>query len=278
MVACALGLTSGAQAQDAAALKQRHAELRPALLDNDFGRPLAIESSESTGGLQGDIFARLDQGFAAVGPALALGPNWCDILLLQFNVKQCRITGSAANSVMSLQVGNKRDNPLVKDHQLDFSFRVVTSRPDYLKVLMTADQGPMGTSNYRIVLEVVALDKASSFLHLSYAYDYGMAARLAMQGYLATAGRGKVGFSVLGRSNDGKPRYVGQLRGVIERNTMRYYLAIEAFLDTLAVPPAQRFERRLLSWFNSVERYPLQLHELERDEYLELKKRQAESE
>ena len=43
-------------------------------------------------------------------------------------------------------------------------------------------------------------------------------ARLAMDAYLAGAGRDKRGFSVDG----------GDARGVVERSAMRYYLATEA--------------------------------------------------
>jgi hypothetical protein len=93
-----------------------------------------------------------------------------------------------------------------------------------------------------------------------------------MQGYLATIGRDKVGFSIVGSRADGQPIYVRGTRGVIERNTMRYYVAIEAYLGTLALPPAQQFERRLAAWFAGIERYPAQLHELERGEYLEMKR------
>jgi hypothetical protein len=63
---------------------------------------------------------------------------------------------------------------------------------------------------------------------------------------------------------------------VVERNTMRYYLAIEAYLGELAIPRAQQFERRLAAWFAGVERYPVQLHELELGEYLALKREQAQ--
>ena len=57
-----------------------------------------------------------------------------------------------------------------------------------------------------------------------------------MQSYLATAGSSKVGFSVVDRKADGTPVHIRNLRGVIERNTMRYYLAIEAFLGAHAAP------------------------------------------
>jgi hypothetical protein len=70
----------------------------------------------------------------------------------------------------------------------------------------------------------------------------------------------------------GPPGLVGGVRGVMERNTMRYYLAIEAFLGALAAPPQARFEKRIRDWFAASERYPLQLHELDRAEYLGMKR------
>jgi hypothetical protein len=66
--------------------------------------------------------------------------------------------------------------------------------------------------------------------------------------------------------------YVGGLRGVVERNAMRYYLAIEAHLGALSAPPGARPERSMREWFAATERYPRQLHEIGRAEYLEMKR------
>jgi hypothetical protein len=143
-------------------------------------------------------------------------------------------------------------------------------------VLLEAKDGPLGTSRYRIKLEVVALDERRSFLHLSYSYAYGLAARVATQSYLATLGRNKVGFSIVARNAEGQPVYIGGMRGVIERNTMRYYLAIEAYLSALSEPPAARLEKRLNLWHSGVEQYPAQLHELERDQYLSIKRKEIQ--
>jgi len=103
-----------------------------------------------------------------------------------------------------------------------------------------------------------------------------MAARVATQGYLATLGRNKVGFSIVGRNAEDQPVYIGGMRGVIERNTMRYYLAIEAYLSALAEPPAARLEKRLDLWQSGVEQYPAQLHELEREQYLAIKRKEIQ--
>ena len=55
---------------------------------------------------------------------------------------------------------------------------------------------------------------------------------------------------------------------------MRYYLGIEAFVDSLAVPPEMRVEKRLHEWFAATEHYPRQLHEMELDEYVAMKRRE----
>jgi hypothetical protein len=40
----------------------------------------------------------------------------------------------------------------------------------------------------------------------------------------------------------GQPDYIGGVRGLVERNTMRYYLAIDAYLSTLPVRPEKRLD------------------------------------
>lgn len=59
---------------------------------------------------------------------------------------------------------------------------------------------------------------------------------------------------------------------MVERSAMRYYLAVEAFLDSLDAPPKVRLERRLRHWYAAIERCPRQLREaIGAEEYLELK-------
>jgi len=273
---CSFAAAPWAQAQDAAALRAQHVALRDTLAANAFQRPLVIESSEPIGGLRGDVYARIEEPFAVVGRALQKSDHWCDILMLHLNVKQCSANDAPLGTTLGLIIGSKYDQALANAYRFEFAYHVVAAEADYLQVVLSADHGPLGTSRYRIVLEVVALDAGRSFLHMSYAYDYGFVARVAMEGYLATIGRNKVGFSIVGYKPDGLPQYIGGMRGVVERNTMRYYLAIEAYLGALSLPPAQQVERRLADWFAGIERYPRQLHELELGEYLALKRGQMQ--
>ncbi len=263
-----------AHAQDAAALQGRYAALHAQLSNNQFNQPLYLESSEHAGALQGDIFARIDQPFAVVGPALLGVTHWCEILILHLNVKSCRPTTLPTGDALALAVGRKFDQPLADTHLFEFKYRVEKLDPDYEQIVLDAPKGPLGTSNYRIVLEVARLDATRSIVHLSYAYRYGTTAKLAMQGYLATVGRNKIGFTRVGSQANGKPLYIGSQRGVVERNTMRYYLAIVAYLGALSTPAAQQQDRRLNDWFASIEQYPAQLHELTRQQYLDMKHRE----
>ena len=263
-----------ASAQDADALRARQAALGEQLANNQFGRPLVLVSTEASGNLKGDVYAIVKQPFSVVGPALQGTDHWCDILILHLNVKGCASRGTGATSTLSLAVGRKFDQPLDDTRKVDFSYRLATSTATYLQVLLNADVGPLDTKNYRIVLEAIPIDAHSSFVHMSYSYSYGLAARIAMQGYLATLGRDKVGFSIVERKSDGTPVYVGDFRGVIERNAMRYYLAIDAYLSAYALPPAEQPEKRIREWITNVERYPRQLHEMDRDEYLMMKRKE----
>jgi hypothetical protein len=156
------------------------------------------------------------------------------------------------------------------EHRADFAYHVAAADADYLDVRLAAPNGPLGTTDYHIQLEAAPLDRRHTILHLTYSHEYGPQARLAMRLYLGTLGRGKVGFTVVGSERDGKPVYVGGFRGAEERNVMRYYLAIEAYLESLSVPPRERFEKRLQTWFAFSERYSPQLHEDR--EYLDIRR------
>jgi len=275
-VLLALLIAAPAYAQDAETLKARHAALTEQLGDNPFQRPLHLESRLTEDALQGDIYALIEQPYALVGTALQGSTHWCDILILHLNVKSCRVSASPDGDVLRINIGRKFEQALADAYLFEFAYRVATATPDFLQVLLEAKDGPLGTSRYRIKLEVLALDAQRSFLHLSYAYAYGVAARLATQAYLATLGRNKVGFSIVARNAEGQPVYIDGMRGVIERNTMRYYLAIEAYLNALSEPPEARLEKRLALWHSAVEQYPAQLHELERDQYLAMKRKEIQ--
>ena len=273
LAAAVLAAPLVASAQDAATLRARHAAMQDRFQKNQFGRPLVLESVQTSGDLKGDVYAIVEHPFAMVQQALQSADHWCDILILHLNVKRCRASGETAKT-LKLHVGRKFDQPIEDAYELAFNYRVAAASADYLQVLLGADEGPMSTKNYRIQVEAMPIDAKRSLVHMSYAYGYGFAARVAMQTYLSTIGSQKVGFTVLERKPDGKPVYQAGVLGLLERNTMRYYLAIDAYLAAYALPAAEQPERRIREWYASTERYAEQLHEMEKDEYLEMKRKE----
>jgi hypothetical protein len=259
-----------AEAQDARTLHARHAALRAELADNPFGRPLVVESSESAGEQNGAAYAVIEQPFKRVLAGLRHAEQWCAVLILQANVKNCAAPTPGA---LAIFVARKPTDSPGQAYRVAFGYEALAADADYLHVALNAPEGPLGATDYRILLEATPLDASRTFLHLAYSYTLRSSARMGMNMYLATSGRDKVGFSIANRTPDGKPVYVGGVRGVVERNTMRYYLALEAYLSTLEAPAAERVEKRMRAFHAGLERYPKQLHELELGEYLGIKRR-----
>lgn len=262
--------TGTLQAQDADALRARHAALRQALAHSPFERPLHVESAVSGGKHNGEVYAVIAQPYGALAPALARPAHWCDILSLQVNVKRCDAPGSGAGPTVSAFITRKPREALEDAHRVEFRYALDAAGEDYLRVSLTSPAGPVGTRDYEIRVEAAPLDAERTFLHMSYAYTLGFTARIAMDAYLGTSGRDKVGFSVVERLPDGRPVYVDGVRGVIERGAMRHYLAIEAFLDS-----PRDMEARLHRWYAAIGRHPQLREQVGRDEYVEMKLREA---
>jgi hypothetical protein len=272
LLATVLACGVAAQADPASALRTKYASLSQDLRQNQFQRPLVLVSTESPNRLQGDIYALVSHPFARVEADLKSPQHWCDVLLLHINTKYCYPVPLPNGTVLRVHVGKKTAEELVNTSRVEFSYQVSQMTPDYLEVKLSAAQGPLGTSDYRVELEAVALAGEKTFLHLSYSYAMSFAARLAMQTYLATVGSDKVGFTAIGGQTSEPADLIGGVRGLVERNTMRYFLAIDSFLEFSSAQPAARFEQSLQSWFTAVEHYPRQLHEMNRTQYLEMKR------
>ncbi len=272
---CAAGKSFAAETEiSAVPLRAMYTELGNQLRNNQFHRALYLDSVESSTDLKGEIYAVVDYPFATVNAALNNPAHWCDVLILHMNIKYCHASSNKAGTVLNVNLGRKYYQALEDAYRLEFNYRGVSTMPDYFALELNADSGPLSTHDYRIWIEATSLKDGRSFLHITYAYAFGLAGRLAMKGYLATLGRGKVGFTITGKESNGQPSYIQGVRAVVERNTMRYYLAINAYLAALNTAPKDQLEKRLQQWYMDTEQYARQLHEIERDEYLEMKRRE----
>ena len=257
-----------AATDQALALRADYAALHEPLQVNPYGRPLVIASSEDPNRLMGNIHAVLPHPFEQVRRALSDPAQWCGVITLHVNTKYCRAQAGPDGPMLRVYVGTKTYEDLSTAARVDFAYHVSAKTPAYFETVMLAKDGPLGTRDYRIALEAIALPDDKTFIHLTYSYSYNFVGRLAMQAYLSTAGRDKVGFSRAPDAGSDRSALVGGMRGMVERNAMRYYLALDAYLDHDA---PDQLDQRLLAWFNATEQYPRQLRDVDRADYLDMK-------
>lgn len=274
LLLCAAVVAGAAMAavDPVATLRVKYTALEPQLRQNQFRQPLVLDSVETPNRLSGDIYAVVAHPFDTVSSGLNSPDHWCDVMLLHINTKYCRALVAPSGTTLHVHIGKKTPEALSMAPRFDFSYRLASLSPEYLDIVLRAKDGPLGTSDYLIELEAVALPNGKTFLHLTYSYAVNLAGRLALRTYLATVGSAKVGFTVVGQLSDGQAEYIGGMRGLMERNTMRYYLAIATYLDAASATPPIQLEQRLQAWFTATERYPRQLHEIDRAAYLEMKR------
>ena len=257
---------------NAAGLLALQAEFKTQLQSKTFGEPLHLASQDSGNRLHADVYAELSAPFAEVSSLLTKPEALCNVLFLHLNVRSCTTKHGAQNDVLMLTAGPKQSGSVGSNYSMAYAMEVDSTSADYLRVTLVAPTGPLSTSEYRIAFEATPLDGARTFLHFSYGYSYGGLAKMALNLYLATAGRSKIGFSVVGKTNDGKPEYVQGERGSVERNVMRNYLALQAYTGVKTGTPVAQMDARLRAWFALTERYSAQLHELTLEEDLAQKR------
>jgi len=281
LVLAAVAMSVPASAEEAAsgaanALLAKYPSVVPKLQKNLFGAPIYLESFENKGTAEVDMYGVFNHPYHLLQEVLAVPGNWCDITSLHINIKACTAKQSGGTWLVTMYSGRKYYQPPSDAYPLKLSFRVVSKQQDYLNVVLQGDQGPLRTKDHRIRLEAVPLDGGKSFVHFSYSYRTGTMATMAIKSYFATVARDKVGFSTVAGAN-GKQVLITGVRGAVERNAVRYYLALECFLDALKTPEKDRFERRINQWYDLTARYPRQLKEVEKGEYLSNKRRELQN-
>jgi len=275
LLAMALALSASASLavdiDDAPHLLAKRAELLPHLQATTFGEPIYLVSHETGGRMAADVYADMALPYARVASVLGSADSVCGLLFLHLNVRSCQPTHNANGDVLMLSAGPKQGATAGTVYSMAYTMHVVASTADYLRVTLAAGTGPLSTSDYSIVFEATPLEGQRTFLHFAYAYNYGLLAKMAMGVYLATAGRTKIGFTVVGTGSDGRPQYLQGERGSVERNVMRNYLALLAYASISGESSsnaATQTDARLRAWFALTERHAAQLHELDLDQYL----------
>jgi hypothetical protein len=268
------GAAFASTALDAIALQQDYRTMEEGLLHSPLQRPLILRSQESAEHLSGDLYASVEYGMAALSVATGNTQRWCEIMLLLSNTKACRSSNSNSTSQknsLSVAVSSSKSADAAGATTTEFQLDNHTVDGEYLDSGISAKDGPMGTQDIIMRLQAVPISPTRSFVHLHYSYNTHWLGRVAMQAYLQTLGRGKVGFTLTSTADASTPTYIGGPRSVIERNTMRYFLGLDCALASADQEPPQRFNAMVGCWYSQIEKYPLQLHEMPRAEYLQMK-------
>jgi hypothetical protein len=248
---------------------------QPCLSETALDAPFQVWSSDAGRELTVEIASVIDFPFDEVDAALTDPEAWCEFIPLVFNIKACILANQEGRTLLTFYIARRFHDPAEQAFRLQYEFDVPENEADRTHIHLFAPRGPHGTRDYVIDLEIRRAGHDRTELHFQTSFRPSFRSRIATRAYLSGAGRDKVGFSVE-RYEDGKPVYVGGVKGAIERNAMRYFLALDAFLDTMHLPEEVRYEGSLQTFFDATERYPRQLRERGREEYLEAKMRERE--
>ncbi len=287
LVLCLLTAAILASAQTAAALgpsEQGHQTLLEtyqrnlARLENSsFGLPLAVDSAEINDQIHVDVYGIFAHPFSNMVNVLQVPANWCDIVPLYPNIKACTAKNIADGWELTFYLASKGYHPPQDSRPVIYRFGFMARQEQYIDINLTADDGPFGTKNHKMRFETLPLEGDRTFVHVSYGYRDSTALRLAARVFFATVSRGMTGFSVTGTDKKGNPVYVGGPRGAVERSAVRYYLAMQAFLDTLHLPLEKRATGRIKAWYSLASRYGTQLLDMGKEEYLTAKTRERQN-
>ncbi|MFU8856444.1 MAG: hypothetical protein ACNA8S_05490 [Deferrisomatales bacterium] len=231
---------------------------------------LEIRSREGPAEIWAEVLGVLPFPFEVVAAALEATVQWCDFVPLHFNIKACVYGLDPGEPFLVLYSGRKGYGTAEDAHRFDYGFAARVAPGPYLGVELRSQGGPMGTRDYHLRVEALPVE-GGTFVRFGSSYGPSRTSRAATALYLGTLGRSKMGFS-----REGEPPVpVRGVRGIVERNGVRYYLALQAFLHTLHLAGEERFESGVRTWFDLASQYP-ELHETSWETYRRTKRRERE--
>ncbi len=258
----------------------RYEATKSSLLNNQFGRPISLISAIDNNILSGEIIGIIEFPFSLVGSKLDEPPEWCEALMLHVNTKACTFKNGNIGKI-HLYGGRKSYQAPEQSSRITLDFIHQVQQDDFMALKLFSDIGPYGTKNYQIEFMAIPLinDKAElqsdkTLVRLAFSYRIGWLARQTIRLYLATLGHNKVGFTIT-EIKQGRPIYIKGFKGIIERNTMRYYLALDTVLNVEKSDddPLKRYRY----WHQATQRFPRQLHEVDTEKYLTNKAREIQN-
>lgn len=271
------GLASAQDIPSHTELAANQARLLEWLATSDTGAELYAES-ESSGGVQDTKIALVVDGIDldSAGEILAGPDAWCELMILHLNVKACLYGGSGDEQWIKLYMGKKTYQRPERAEAIRLDFISGVTGDGVSWVQLEADEGPYGTSDYYVALFAIKAENGT-YIQIASSQNVGRTATAAMDLYFRTLAKDKVGFSVVGTDKNGEPIHSTGSLAALERNVARYLIAARLYLPTHNVTGIDGLRLRAGPWFDETEKYPRQLHEIDRDEYLENKEKEYQN-
>jgi len=251
-----------------AALTTKLQQLNRSSLRDHHPLPLMFETTYVDGYGSTHLYLLSDISYASFTHFFEKN-TWCEALILQIHIKACV---QHNNDLLDIYLGT--DDYAEPDDVFKFEY-LVNKRElsrNQLQLSMTALDGPLDSKNYRINLEIIPIADGKSFLHFHFQAFYGFFIRTTISTYLLTAGRNKVGLSILNPTSVGELKYQTGMEGILERNAIRYVLAFIAYLE---VNPKGDNKNWLVDglqrWHRYTEKFYLQLYDMSLEDYMLLK-------
>jgi hypothetical protein len=257
-------------------LSGRYPELQEAVRRGPFGLPLQVRSEERDSLVSAEIHGIIDHPFRALATTFTEPSGWCDFLVLNPNIKTCTFRREAQETLLTLYIGSRNYRAPESATEQVYRFLVRARQPDYAAIALTAPQGMLGTTAHRFEFEAGSV-AGKTVVALSSSFEPSMLSRLLTGIYLGTVGRNMIGFSREATEAGTPGGYVRGVKGMIERNVMRYYLSLKAFLDTADLPAGRQFEVRASLAYDLMDLYPAQLRQMDKAEYLDIKYREYQN-
>ena len=240
-----LALLLAGKAWAETSLLERYQELRNGAGTMLPGTTICLTSSDEGKELSAEVSSIIHHPFEMVVSSLEKAENWCQFMPLHFNIKACTYQSREGRKLLTLYSGRKTYQSPDDSYEMTYRFEASRNDQSHLSLKLRADHGPVNTKDYR--LEVKAQrDEEGTLLHIYSSSRPSTLSSILTHGYLSTLGRDKVGFSRI--QQNGEWRLVQGVRGVIERNVMRYHLAVDSFLSTQPLPETSRHTAALTTW------------------------------
>ena len=266
-----------------ASLQARAVEFRQQQVSGENPLPFVLSSSFSSTLSKARVrtFIR-GVGLDTFSQKLLQPAEWCEFIPLHLNIKACGHVVRNQKNIVQFYAGVKGYVTPDDAHLLQLSFEARKEGGVFYADLFAAD-GPLDSTNIRFGIHAIDAEGDGGtgvYVEFELSSEPGLSNSLARV-YLATIARRKIGFSINGKTWSGKPKYVGGQRGAIERNLVRYLLAIETYFETASKADEMAadalYELRIQRWYDETDQYREQLFELSREEYISNKLREREN-